>query len=182
MFMKGCQKKLIDSVAPYHCLHCCPANILSYTDIFSTPEWRDASCASSLAATAVPGFPPSCVWGMVRQGWRQLHLLLWSSFALLEHSQVCHGDQSFQVPEKSDLPGPHTHISLFPVILDSLVLPVVTVYFYPWVPQEHVGCLQKKKNSHLASRENWEPQNIFTRRKFGKYASCYFKSIKCGVC
>lgn len=180
--MKSCQKKLFDTGAPYPCLHCCPADILSYTDIFSTPEWRDAFCASSLAATAVPGFLPSGVWGMERRRWRQLHVLLWSFFAFLKHSQVCHGDQSLKEPEKSDLPSPHTHSSLFPVILDSLVLPVVTVYFHPWVPQKRVGGLQKKPISHLASRENWEPQNIFTSRKFGKDADCYFKSIECDVC
>lgn len=60
-------------------------------------------------------------------------------FAFLKHSQVCHGDQSLKVPEKSDLPGPHTYILLFPVILDSLELPMVTVYFHPWVLQKCVG-------------------------------------------
>lgn len=63
---------------------------------------------------------------------------------------MCHGDQSLKVPEKLDLPGSHIHSSLFPVILDSLMLPVVTLYFHPWVLQEHVGCLQKNPQ-HFSS-------------------------------
>lgn len=62
---------------------------------------------------------------------------------------MCHGDQSLKVPEKLDLPGSHIYSSLFPVILDSLMLPVVTLYFHPWVLQEHVGCLQKKPPTFL---------------------------------
>lgn len=153
MFIESCQKKLFDTVAPYLCLHCCPAEILSYTDIFSTPEWRDTFCASSLAATAVLGFQPAGVWGMERQGWRQLHVQLWSSFAFPEHSQVCHGDQSLKVPEKSDFPSSPTHISPFAVILDSLVLHMVTVYFHPWVPQKRIECLQKKHFSSCIKRK-----------------------------
>lgn len=56
---------------------------------------------------------------------------------------MCHGDQSLKVTEKLDLPSPHTHISLFPVILDSLVLHMVTACFHPWVSQKRVECLQK---------------------------------------
>lgn len=68
-------------------------------------------------------------------------------------SQVCHGDQSLGEPEKSDLPSPHTHSPLFPVILDSLVFPVSTMFLRPWVPTETCWMSGKKHFSHCIKRK-----------------------------
>lgn len=48
-------------VAPYHCLHCCPADILSHPAIF-TPERRDTFCTASFLRLGCPAVALTASW------------------------------------------------------------------------------------------------------------------------